>query len=272
MDADGNIIVVGHDGSATRAKLEQVGGTSFWHDATADVFVRKLNRGGEPLWSRRFGGDGFDYARGAAIGRNGTIFVVGVTGSSSLRGLKVARQDGFLTAYSKDGQRLWTRLLGGPLDDAATNVVVTPTGDVVVSGYATGATSDWPPEHVTFLGTEVPGKRDIFVAKFSAGGARLWTSFLGNQRSALQTPGGLAVGQAGEIVVGGQTVFGLRAPSNGAAAFLIGVSTQGQVGTPVVFRGDGEGFTNVRSIAIKFGLQKAALVIYLLNPILDMKA
>lgn len=54
--------------------------------------------------------------------------------------------DAFLAKYSVGGALLWAKSLGGPSDDAATDVIVTPDGSVLLTGYFLG-----PPGSVTTM-------------------------------------------------------------------------------------------------------------------------
>jgi hypothetical protein len=84
LDPEGNTVVVGHQASATRYTLSQVGGngrTYYEHDPRADVVLRKLSRSGEMLWARQFGDCDFEYAKGIAVGANGNIYIAGLIGT-----------------------------------------------------------------------------------------------------------------------------------------------------------------------------------------------
>jgi hypothetical protein len=256
IDAQNNLIVVGHENSSTTISGASAGTSDptlyYQHNAQTDVFIRKLSPSGETIWSRTFGGSDYEYVRAVAIGTDDTIFVVGMTDSKTLRGLTInLQEDAFITAYSKDGKRLWTRLLGGNLSDAATAVAVDQKGYLYVTGYATGVyTSDEFP-HRSFMGTPVPGLLEVFLAKFNAKGTRLWTKFVGSERLGIQTPGGVAINSKGEVILTGTTFRGLTGkPEN--QGFLMRFAADGTpLANPTLFKPDDAlGNISVRSISI----------------------
>jgi hypothetical protein len=256
IDSQNNLIVVGHEDSSTTITSTSAGTSDpisyYQHNAQADVFVRKLSPSGETIWSRTFGGSNYEYARAVAIGPDDTIFVAGMTDSKTVRGLSInLLEDAFITAYSKDGKRLWTRLLGGSLSDAATAVAVDQKGYVYVSGYTTGVNSPSDVEHRSFMGTPVPGLLEVFLAKYNAKGTRLWTKFVGTERMGIQKPGGVAVNSKGEVLLAGTTFRGLADAQDAKQVFLVRFSSDGTpLAKPTLFKPDGLGSISVRSISI----------------------
>lgn len=256
IDSQNNLIVVGHENSSTIISDASAGTSDpilyYQHNAQTDVFVRKLSPSGETIWSRKFGGSDYEYARAVAIGPDDTIFVVGMTDSKTLRGLNInLLEDAFITAYSKDGKRLWTRLLGGNLSDAATAIAVDQKGYVYVTGYTTGANSPSDIEHRSFMGTPIPGLLEVFLAKYNAKGTRLWTKFVGTERMGIQKPGGVAVNSKGEVVLAGTTFRGLTEAQDAKQGFLMRFAADGSpLAKPALFKPDGSGSLSVRSISI----------------------
>jgi Beta-propeller repeat len=265
LDSKQNLIVVGHDSASTTTYNSQLdlgnaysgNGKSYYnHDARADVFIQKLSQNGETIWSRKFGGDDFEYARAVAVGPDDTIFVAGMTNSRTVRGLQTPGVvDAFLTAYNTDGKRLWTRVLGGNLDDAATAIAVDRKGYVYVTGYTTGVYTSSETPHRTFMGQTIPGLWDVFLAKYSPKGVRLWTKLIGTNSGSVQRSGGVAVNSKGEVVLTGTTFENVFEAGGENQGFLMRMAADGTLlARPSFFKpdrlGGGLGDISVRSISI----------------------
>jgi hypothetical protein len=141
-DPSGRVFVAGLAGGA----VPSLPGTST---ATADgaiVLAAFGPGGGMPLWSRAFGGLGFDTAWDITVGLSGDIYVGGTFEQSVDFGggavVPTGRSDGFLAAFSRDGERRWNVQLGGGRPDAFESILAveaTPGGDVVALGNYVGS-------------------------------------------------------------------------------------------------------------------------------------
>jgi hypothetical protein len=151
-----------------------------------DAFVRKYDEDGNALWTRQFGGAGFDTAVGATAD-GGAVYVVGQKFGTSF--------DAYVRKYDADGDELWTRQFTAAGPAMANEIDLSPDG-VVVVGRVAGA----------LPGQQWEGGRDVFVRKFDADGNELWTRQFG-------TPGhdiawGVDV-EGGEIYVSGDVAGAL---------------------------------------------------------------
>lgn len=119
-----------------------------------DGFVIRVNTQGEPLWTRQFGGTGFDAAFGASITENGAVVVTGLAEDKLFDQNGQGEYDVFVSQYTSGGNRLWTRLFGTPKSDIGYEVV--PANDALfVAGVSHGAMSGKPSV----------GDQDTFVAR-----------------------------------------------------------------------------------------------------------
>jgi hypothetical protein len=198
-DSNGNLIVVGSSNATARSDGNQFpSDPNRRNNPVADVFVQKLNSGGDLLWSRDLGSDHEDYARAVAVGPSDLIAVAGIT-AGSLRGQPNAGlQDAFVTVYASNGTRLWTRSLGAIGDDGATSVSFDRFGNVLIAGYACGSGQQ-------IKDNTIKGACDMFLSKYSVGGTRVWTRLFAGEK--LDVAGSLAINPQGEAyIVGGTTV------------------------------------------------------------------
>lgn len=118
------------------------------------------------LETQDFGTTSHDYGTAtAAIPKGVGAVVVGYTGGS-LDGKNKGYEDAFVRSYN--GGVLWAKQFGTRNLDYATDVALSISGDIYVLGYTYGA-----------LGFKV-GSSDVFLRKFSASGALLWTRQFGS--------------------------------------------------------------------------------------------
>jgi hypothetical protein len=88
VDGSGNVFVVGETASRSGFPLADPGGGAYYANSynggTSDAFIAKFSGNNLSLvWSTYFGGSEWDEANSVAVDRNGNVFVVGTTGSTS---------------------------------------------------------------------------------------------------------------------------------------------------------------------------------------------
>jgi hypothetical protein len=136
-------------------------GTSRGRD---DVFVSAFAPDGSTRWSKQFGTHAEDIGYGVALGADGTLYAIGFT-TGALKGQRNrGGDDGFVRAFTPDGDRIWTSEFGTPSEDLAFGMAV--WGDTVyVSGTTFGS-----------FGGQGMGGGDPFVRAIAAAdGSRLWS-------------------------------------------------------------------------------------------------
>ena len=183
-----------------------------------DGFLTKYGADGTRIWTRLLGTPGEDLVYAATAAGEGAVVVGGYTkgnldGETNRGGLS----DGFLTKYSSDGGRLWTRLLGGVGWDFVNAVASNSDGSVVAVGITDGNLDDQT-NH---------GGWDGFLTKYSADGRLLWTSLLGSISEDRITS--VTANNDGSVVVGGYTFGVLDGPvgNGGKDAFVAKFSSDG---------------------------------------------
>ncbi|MBE0644889.1 MAG: hypothetical protein IH600_12465 [Bacteroidetes bacterium] len=139
-----------------------------------------------------FGSPGQEYGKAAAVDQEGNAVIAALFQgtiaphpASPVRLTSVGGVDMVLAKYAPDGDLIWAISVGGPQStDVPHAVAYDKQGNIVVAGYfglpgPGGRTCDFDPG---------PGERtlvsaggyDAFVAKYSAGGALLWTRRIAN--------------------------------------------------------------------------------------------
>ena len=110
-----------------------------WHtgDDPQDAWLVRIDSNGDTLWTRCYGGDGYDEIRKIRHTSDGGFVMVGYNKPSATE-----RHDTWLVRIDNMGDTLWTRTFAGPYFDAAWDVACTAdggfiiAGDIDVSGYS----------------------------------------------------------------------------------------------------------------------------------------
>ena len=122
--------------------------------------------------------------------------------------------DGFVTKLSPDGSQLvYSTYLGGHGTDLISAVALGDDGSAYLAGST--ASTDFPTRD-PFRTAVRPAGSDGFVAKLSADGSLLWSSFLGGG-----LPAGIAVSPAGSLYVTGSTPVVATFPTAGSIQYGI---------------------------------------------------
>jgi outer membrane protein assembly factor BamB len=139
VDPEGNAVIAGlFHGSV------DFGGGALVSAGLADVFLARFSPGGQPLWSRRFGGAGEQNATGLAVDGEGHIALAGnFEGSIDLGGGSLSTSSplaSFVALFDSEGRPRWSRRLEeGP--SIGTLVTFDTSGHLVtVEKYARTAT------------------------------------------------------------------------------------------------------------------------------------
>lgn len=159
---------------------------------------------GAHIWSADFGGTGAADSvipLGVAVDGRGEIAMVGYLKNSADLGTGTLTSAGlsdiFVAKYDTNGGPMWSRRVGGAQDDRAKAVAVDASGNVYVTGLFYGT--------VDFGGgavTSAPNAANCFVAKYSAGGAHVWSKRL-STASGIDEGMAIGVDPWGNVLVAG---------------------------------------------------------------------
>ena len=182
-----------------------------------DVFLTKYIADGTKVWTKLLGGTGSEAAQAITTGSDGAIYVTGYTNSSIDGQTNSGQEDVFLTKYSADGTKVWTKLQGTNGTDYASSITTGLDGFIYVSGYAAGALD----------GQSNYGGYDVFLTKYSPDGSKVWTKLFGSAGNDIGLA--LTTGNDGAIYVSGYTSYEFDGNTNsgGFDAFLTKFSTDG---------------------------------------------
>lgn len=204
-DGEGNVIVSGYFQRAMSFGGPTVE-TLLPEFSNYSTFLAKYSPDGEHIWSRalvnrertlpgRFNPEKLFLAAGP----DGSIAVAGYFKDTINLGgddLIAAAEDAFIALFDSQGTPLWSKQFGGPESDRITSVAIDGNGDVLITGFFHDV--------VSFGGDALSsqGGSDIFLARFTAEGAHVWSKRLGGSMDDLAEA--LAVSSGGELaIVGG---------------------------------------------------------------------
>jgi hypothetical protein len=239
VDAGGNAYVVGD----TTSINFPASGMQRGNHGGQDAFVAKLSADGSRLlYSTYLGGGNDDRGAGIAVDGSGSAYVTGSTYSadfpvaSAFQSRNGGGQDAFIARLSADGNSLvFSTYLGGTggiaaYPEAGQGIALDSQG----SAYVTGMTSSANFPLLNAVQTSLHGSTDAFVAKVSASGGLVYSTYLGG--SSMDVGNAIAVDASGGAYVVGYsystdlpvTASALQASNAGDCdAFLAKLSAAG---------------------------------------------
>ncbi len=199
-DVNGDVVVGG-----LFYQTSNFGGASLTSAGGADVFLAKFSSSGAHVWSKRMGGTGDDLMNRVTLDSAGGPVVAGQFNNSADFGggtlSSAGGKDIFVARYSSTGSHVWSKRIGGSLDDIARGVAVDGGGNVVLTGNFASSSVD-------FGGGALlnSGGADIFLAKYSSGGTHVWSKRFGGSFSAAENGYDVATDGAGNVLLTGSVV------------------------------------------------------------------
>jgi cysteine-rich repeat protein len=225
VDSAGNVLITGYfPGTA------DFGGGPLSSAGYHDIFVVKLDAQGQYLWSRRFGGTGYDSPSDIVVDSASNAVIVGSFGGTVDFGggplASAGSSDIFVVKLDAQGQHLWSRRFGGADNEYVNGIAMDSADNPLLTGGLRGT--------VDFGGGPLSssGGLGIFVVKLNDQGQHLWSRRYG---AGWGLGHDLAVDSAGNVLLTGsfnETLdFGgcpLINANNNYAVFVAKLDAQGQ--------------------------------------------
>ncbi|OGU72986.1 MAG: hypothetical protein A2V93_00715 [Ignavibacteria bacterium RBG_16_34_14] len=130
------------------------------------------------IWSKNFGGTGYDGSTDIAVDNSGNIIVTGFFDSTVTFGttqlIPFGSADIFVAKFNSNGDVIWARSAGGFEFDRGYSVTVDDFDNIIVTGTFSGLAFFSPFE------IQTNGNTDVFVAKYSPDGSVLWVKNYGD--------------------------------------------------------------------------------------------
>ncbi|WP_437277126.1 hypothetical protein WME90_38705 [Sorangium sp. So ce375] len=220
VDGEGSVFVTGRYNGTLAVGSRQVKNTGLG----PNLFVLKLDSGGNGAWLSDYGDTSSQTGTGIAVAPSGAVLVTG-TYMGEINFGPAGRlpandvQTTFVASLAPDGSPVWARWFAGDGAQESTSIVTDAENNVVVTGSVQGV--------IDLGGGPLPsgGGFDAFVVKLGPAGNHLWGKVLGaagNQKSnaAAVAPGTRAIALCGAAE--GKIDFGLgEHAANGSDAFVV---------------------------------------------------
>lgn len=172
VDVSGNIYSTGFFGSTVDFD-PGVGITNLIPFGEDDIYIQKLDPNGDFVWVKQMGGT--DYDRGISIttDANENVYTTGYfrgnvdfdpgVGVTNLTSMSLTDADIFIQKLDSNGDFLWVKQMGGPMDDLGMSITTDVNGNIYTTGYF-GNKVDFNPETgIKYLYST--GEEDIFIQK-----------------------------------------------------------------------------------------------------------
>jgi len=125
----------------------------------------------ELAWSKTFGGSLEENTNSVVATSDGGMLVLGHTRSTDGDIIKThALTDILITKLDTDGNLVWTKTIGGSLNDFGMSIIATNDGNFAIAGYSASSNGDVPGN---------VGQHDFFISKITEQGTIIWTKNYG---------------------------------------------------------------------------------------------
>ena len=112
--------------------------TSYSKNAGADAWLIKIDKDGNEIWNKTYGGDGYDGFRSGKVLNDEEIILVGTTSSYSTKG----DLDAWMVRIDEDGNEIWNKTYGEDRSDLFNDVVV-ENGKIIAVGHSECEEDRW---------------------------------------------------------------------------------------------------------------------------------
>ncbi|MDF7819958.1 hypothetical protein P1X15_20225, partial [Runella sp. MFBS21] len=191
--SDGDFVLGGYSSSDADGDKTEASRESY------DYWVVRIDKDGNKIWDKRFGGIGNDYLQSLAATSNGG-FVLGGYSDSDADGDKTEASRGsydyWVVRIDKDGNKIWDKRFGGIGTDYLQSLTATSDGDFVLGGYSSSDADGDKTETSR-------GGLDYWVVRIDKDGNKIWDKRFGGAND--ESLHNLTVTSDGSLVLGGSS-------------------------------------------------------------------
>jgi hypothetical protein len=172
-----------------------------------DIFVLKLDGGGNLVWARAMGGANRDEGIRIAVDNAGNVYTTGYfngtadfdPGPDAYNLTAVGQDDIFISKLDSSGNFVWAKAMGGTNDESGSGIALDSAGNVYITGYFDGKV-DFDPGPEKYYLTSA-GLDDIFISKLDSNGDFVWAKAMGG--TSVDDGVDIAVDSTGNIYITG---------------------------------------------------------------------
>uniref|UniRef100_UPI003137BC73 beta strand repeat-containing protein n=1 Tax=Synechococcus sp. UW140 TaxID=368503 RepID=UPI003137BC73 len=205
------------DGSVYIAGKTDISFDGQTYSGNSDAFITKFNSDGSKVWTRLVGGASSDSAYSVSTASDGSIYITGSTDGIIDGQSNNGSYDAFITKFNRDGSKVWTKLLGGGLNESAYSVSAATDGSIYITGDTPG----------NIDGQSNNGSYGAFITKYNSDGSKVWTKLLGGGSGNYAYS--VSTASDGSIYIAGYTYGSIDGQSNsgGTDAFITKFNSDG---------------------------------------------
>ena len=149
-------------------------------NGSGDVFIQKLDAGGNFIWAKSMGGTSFDIGYSVTTDASGNVYVTGhyynTVDFDPNIGIFTLVSNGFADFFiqklDSGGNFIWAKSMGGTFNVIGFSITTDAAGHVYTTGSFVG-TADFDPSVGTFFLTST-GYADVFIQKLDSSGNFIW--------------------------------------------------------------------------------------------------
>lgn len=172
-DDKGNVFTTGYFSGIAKYEPMSIG-KSMSSSGGNDVFIVKLDKGGNLAWVNQLGGTMSDYVYAVSVDASGAVYTTGSfqgtadfdPSANSLNLVSKGGSDIFISKLDQNGNAVWAKSIGGISDDNGTAIAVLNNGKDVYTAGDYRNTVDFDPD-APIVNLSAVGSADVFIHKLS---------------------------------------------------------------------------------------------------------
>ncbi len=188
----------------------------FEPEENGDVYLIKTDAAGKKLWEKTYGGDRLEEGNSILPTNDGQLMIIGYTASFDASGIDV-----YMLKVDHDGNELWSKTFGGPLDEMGGG------RQLADGGFILGGNIVDPNDIVADPGAAgyggYAGRSNIFITQTDGDGNPLWTQTFGGEQNVMATTG-IQSPDGGFVILASIIAY----PEPGNHIYLLKVDANGQ--------------------------------------------
>ncbi len=166
---DGGYILAGYSESHPSDDVSDA------HIGNTDIWIVKLDNQGNKLWDQQIGGTNYEFGGYIRQSADGNFIVVGHSNSNNsgdVTDMSNGNYDIWVVTLDPQGNVLTNNLIGGNMDDRATEILQTTDGGYIILGESESS-------NINDVSDTNNGAKDIWIIKLDNQGTIQWDSLIG---------------------------------------------------------------------------------------------